>query len=294
MPPTADTTHRFLLFNTGDEDLEIYEVYSECPCTWAELTRENIAPGDTGSIILTFVAKGLEGTVERALEVSTNDPDNLFFDIIVCAYVDNELEISPRMLDLGVLSREELAAGQYDPPRLVVSENPDLEITHIDSNNPNIWVSFSGSSPLALEDPLPLVLEVDPETPPGELGGRLFIHTSDPDRPPAVVEVTGIIEGDIRVSPRTSLAAGSAKRGESFSEVISISVSGDYSVASVYTTVKGIEAVSKKTNPGKGYRIELVVAPDADLGKAIGEVVIETDHPEESTITIPFYGTIRK
>jgi hypothetical protein len=296
MPPTADTTHRFIISNTGDQDLEIYEVDSECPCTWAEITGDVIAPGDTASIILTFVAKGLEGRVERIIEVSTNDPDNLFVDIDVCAYVDNELEISPRMLDLGVVSREELGRGEYDVGHVTVSENPDLEITHIDSNNPSIWVVFDGDSPLDLEDPLPLELRLDPQTPPGLITGKLFIHTSDSRRPPAVVKVSGVIEGDVRVSPRRSLAAGNAARGGVFDQMLSVDVVGDkeVNITETYTTVAGVRAILEHENPGGGYRIKLFVEPEAGLGKAIGDVVIETDHPQESIITIPFYGTIRE
>lgn len=65
--------------NVGDAPLHIEAVTTSCGCTTAEVSPETIAPGESGSLRVTYDsgAHGPEfkGPVERQVFIDSNDPD---------------------------------------------------------------------------------------------------------------------------------------------------------------------------------------------------------------------------
>lgn len=63
--------HMFAFTNTGDAPLVITRASSSCGCTIPEFTREAIAPGERGELLVKFDGSG-RGTVSKNITVYTN------------------------------------------------------------------------------------------------------------------------------------------------------------------------------------------------------------------------------
>lgn len=63
--------HLFTFTNTGDAPLVITNARSSCGCTIPEYTREAVAPGEKGELLVKFDGSG-RGTVNKTITLSTN------------------------------------------------------------------------------------------------------------------------------------------------------------------------------------------------------------------------------
>lgn len=68
----ATVSTRMTLTNTGDSALVITRVQTNCGCTVAEYTHRAIAPGDTGSVTITYSTRDIPGPFEKKAYVYTN------------------------------------------------------------------------------------------------------------------------------------------------------------------------------------------------------------------------------
>ncbi|HLW14323.1 MAG TPA: DUF1573 domain-containing protein [Flavobacteriaceae bacterium] len=63
--------HMFTFVNSGDAPLVITNARSSCGCTVPEYTREPVAPGEKGELLVKFDGSG-RGTVNKNITLTTN------------------------------------------------------------------------------------------------------------------------------------------------------------------------------------------------------------------------------
>lgn len=68
----GDVSHEFIVTNTGDAPLELQNVKAGCSCTRPTWTNTPIEPGKTGTIKITYKAKGRPGPINRTISINTN------------------------------------------------------------------------------------------------------------------------------------------------------------------------------------------------------------------------------
>ena len=66
----------FTVTNIGDDTLLITAVRPSCGCTASKFTKEPIAPGASGTIEAIYKPANRPGNFNKAITVTTNDPDN--------------------------------------------------------------------------------------------------------------------------------------------------------------------------------------------------------------------------
>lgn len=64
--------HTFKFTNSGDNPLRIETVKPSCGCTSPKWTKEDVAPGATGEIVVEFDSKGKNGMQNKSVTVVTN------------------------------------------------------------------------------------------------------------------------------------------------------------------------------------------------------------------------------
>ena len=62
----------FMVKNTGDSDLMIYEAKGSCGCTVPQPPKEPIQPGSSAPIKVSFNSKGKPGAQEKTVTLTTN------------------------------------------------------------------------------------------------------------------------------------------------------------------------------------------------------------------------------
>ncbi|MDH3648207.1 MAG: DUF1573 domain-containing protein [Saprospiraceae bacterium] len=67
--------HDFVFTNKGNRDLEIKNVWVSCGCTKPSYPFLAIAPGEQGTIGITYNSVGKQGYQRATVRVMTNDPD---------------------------------------------------------------------------------------------------------------------------------------------------------------------------------------------------------------------------
>jgi len=64
----------FIIKNTGNADLIIYEARPTCGCTVANLTSKKLAPGETSRLDAVYDSHNANGQIHRFINVKSNDP----------------------------------------------------------------------------------------------------------------------------------------------------------------------------------------------------------------------------
>jgi uncharacterized cupredoxin-like copper-binding protein len=68
--------HSFVLTNNGGDVLKILDVKASCGCTAANPDKNELKPGESTQIKVSFNTKGRKGPQTKTITVKTNDPDN--------------------------------------------------------------------------------------------------------------------------------------------------------------------------------------------------------------------------
>lgn len=104
--PKETVSCEFKFTNAGDDVLKVGQPNSPCPCTVAELTKTEYAPGEPGVIIITkYEVPEHEGPTSQPLNVPTNDKTKGTVTLTVRAKVVRKVVFSPK--DLKILLRDE-------------------------------------------------------------------------------------------------------------------------------------------------------------------------------------------
>lgn len=68
--------HSFTITNSGDEILKISDVRASCGCTAATPDKNELKPGESTQLLVTFNSKGRKGPQTKTVNLKTNDPKN--------------------------------------------------------------------------------------------------------------------------------------------------------------------------------------------------------------------------
>ncbi len=123
MGPGAYGNCEFKFSNTGSKTLTIERVQSTCGCTVPELKKKEYAPGESGTIKVTFHAPSVKGKVKKHLYIISNDPKNPRVELSIEAEVVVKVSISPETVELRL---DQANAGM---PSLVVKSLDDQEFS---------------------------------------------------------------------------------------------------------------------------------------------------------------------
>ncbi len=68
--------HSFTITNTGDDVLKISDIRASCGCTAATPDKNELKPGESTQLLVTFNSKGRKGPQTKTVNLKTNDPNN--------------------------------------------------------------------------------------------------------------------------------------------------------------------------------------------------------------------------
>ena len=69
-------THVFVITNNGGDILKINEVHASCGCTAAKPDKDQLKPGESTNLVVTFNSTGRFGKQKKLIRVKSNDPEN--------------------------------------------------------------------------------------------------------------------------------------------------------------------------------------------------------------------------
>ncbi|WP_237390390.1 DUF1573 domain-containing protein [Fulvivirga sediminis] len=85
-------TTSFQLYNSGKTELKIREAKSNCSCAEASVKKDNLKPGESTEVKITFNSNGRRGNQQKSVTIFSNDPTASAQRVTVKAYVEAEGE----------------------------------------------------------------------------------------------------------------------------------------------------------------------------------------------------------
>jgi hypothetical protein len=93
--------HEFVVRNTGDAPLKIDKVTTSCGCTAALPTEQEIVPGKTAAIKVTFRSGRMRDRVTKYIYVESSDPLQPRATLTITGIVKREVEVTPSSVVFG-------------------------------------------------------------------------------------------------------------------------------------------------------------------------------------------------
>lgn len=171
-----NVTHEFTFTNTGDAPLKIGKVSSSCGCTAAFPSGQEIAPGKTGSIKITFRAGRMRNKVVKHIYIESNDTTQRRATLTFTGFVKREVDIVPFGIFLG-----NVKVGQ--------SVEREVQIRPVDVKTFRILEVRSNHQAVHVTDPEPIE---------DKQGGYRFKVTFGPLSQPERVNTTVIVRTDLK------------------------------------------------------------------------------------------------
>jgi hypothetical protein len=98
---SAGATHAeaaFRFTNAGRNRIAIKRVDSTCDCVVAQASKNEYAPGDSGEVVVTFIAAGHAGLQRKSVVVVTDDPSAPSTTLTLTVDIEPPVEITPAVL----------------------------------------------------------------------------------------------------------------------------------------------------------------------------------------------------
>jgi hypothetical protein len=272
--------HEFTVKNNGKADLIIGQVQSSCGCTVAQSDKKRLSPGEETQLPVTFDTSHERGHASRRIDVYTNDPVTPDLALTVQGVIKVESEATPAELDYGNVKH-----GTALTRDVVISYHGkanDFKINKVSNSNSSIAVTQ--------EPGFKLKVALLKTMPPGPFQDTIEVATNGR---PLEVPVYGRIVGDLVADP-AQVSFGILPHGAGALRIVRLTNSGSRPVA-IMGVSSSNPAVAVKSDPvtaGKLYKITLELRKGTADGQLRGQLVIQTDDPQQTSLTVPFYGIV--
>lgn len=289
----------FQIANQGDGDLLIKDAQPSCGCTVASFDKK-IVPGATGKLHATVATDNFDGPIAKHVTVLSNDPDTPRLVLTIKADVQAFLRVAPtyaRILQVQTQPAETTAINLW------ATDGKAVEIVSIDT--PFDWVLATVRRPTDAErtpdvpaDQWRIEVSLAPDAPVGPLRDSLRVRTNHPEEPEIEIPLSGNVRRVLHFQPEEAdfgkLVRPSKTAQEATRFVLKLFNFGKepVEVRSIATDLPFVTASIKAEDPGRRYRVELLLAADAPKGKFAGHLRAETSSPVMPTLEIPVKGKV--
>lgn len=272
-------THTYRFRNAGGLDLTIDNVRTSCGCTAAVTASRVVASGNAGAVVVECDTTDAVGSQNKTITVYSNDPAQPVTTLTLSGGVRADVAAAPPRLYIGHLGRGQTAANAV---RIV----GDVTVVSVEAEGARI-------EPVLSDGGRQLQVVVKKDAPLGSFEEIVTVRTSSNRRPLLRVPVVGVVDGDVTVSPG-QLDFGVTAPNATASRAVGVQHGGKFPVhiVAVRLTPAVGTAVITTNRDGRGYRVTVTLSAGLRRGKFSGTLEVETDHPEQSHLQIPFSGQV--
>jgi len=140
--------HIFTIKNIGKEELVISRVRSSCGCAATMLSSDNIKPGQSAELQITFNPTGYNGIVKKDIYIESNDPHLPTTKITIITEVEPipspQAFFSDSQWDLGLISQGDLPAFTF-----TIENKGELDLI-IDKIDASEYIQYDTEIPLTI------------------------------------------------------------------------------------------------------------------------------------------------
>jgi hypothetical protein len=311
--------HDFVFKNTGTEPLLLTNVRSSCGCTVPEWSKEPIAPGESGSVKVTFNPLRRPGAFRKSITVQSNAKQST-----VVLYIVGMVEPKPKTIadeypiEMGPIR---LSTNHLSVARIKNNETKTASINVLNGSDRSVTITIPDS-------PEHITFHVNPETLlPNQKGtismdfdasrvndwgfvsSRVYVYFNGEKFTGNLLAASGSIEEDfsgltaeqMANSPKMTIGEetfnfGNIEQGEVIEHDFSFKNEGKETllIRKIRTTC-GCTASSPSSTeigPGEDGTIHVTFNSRAKKGKQLQTVTVITNDPNNSTHYLRMAGTV--
>lgn len=286
----------FRFTNLGKSPLRIERVQPSCGCTGAEAEgRNEIPPGESGAIRVTYNTNGRPGHATKTVTVVTNDPNNQNVVLTFEVEVIREIDINP-----GQVYFYNVKKGEAKVQSVTILAKPGMPLKVLEAKSVNGAVSVA-LTPYVEKPATPTVggtrrgavVEV---TLPGnrEIGSifdEIVCKTDSTKKPEIKINVNGEVTGRVQVFPKQVYLNG--KGGDSTQLTIVADPPAGFAVRRVKMAKGQAKPWLKKSRTPDGktqWQVELAIPKSLPDGPIEDELSLFTNDSEQPEIKVPVRG----
>ena len=220
-------SHDFVFTNAGETTLLLKGGPTSCRCTGTKIERDQIPPGESAKVTVTFAADEKPGPYRETAKIRTNDPRQREVTLIITGRITVTVRAVPSELVFSRLSVDESATGQFrllcylDEPLEVlghkwanqeISEHFDVTFEPLSSdqrdeetglgNEENLGGSANSGEKEKVQSGYLAEVTVKPGLPLGTFRQTILIETNLEAAPTVTVPVTGTVGSEISIVGR--------------------------------------------------------------------------------------------
>ena len=179
--------HHLTLKNAGTEALHLGPIEASCGCTGAIASNEDLRPGETGSLAITFNSKNFTGQVHKTVVVKTTPATDPPLLIEFTATIIDEITCTPQQFWF-----KDAEVGKKSRLVITVKNNgkEPLRLTGWRSQLAGFTLTLP-STPIDTGKSAEVVAELTPEKAAPIISDAVFLTTSNPRRPELYLAVYG-------------------------------------------------------------------------------------------------------
>jgi hypothetical protein len=281
--------HSYTIRNTGELNLRIDNVRTSCDCT-ASISAGVLTPGASATVEVSFDTARAFGPARKSITLYSNDPTQPVTTLTLSADVIAAVAADPPQLYVGRIGRGQAVAKAI---RLLGREAG--AVVSVDTDGKVVDATLR-LMPQVADKSIRIAIKQD--APLGEFAESLAVRGPNRQAPILIIPVSGIVEGDLVVSPsRLEFAVPSS--GHSAAQSLAVNNRGRRPAQVLAATISPPvgDAQVRAVQAGKEYRVVIAlqdVAPAArrNAKPLEGTLQLKTDHPEQPLITVPFSAHI--
>jgi hypothetical protein len=236
---TKGKRHTFKVRNDGNAPLKLVGSHVSCTkCTFVDLPEEDIAPGETGEVVVRWNVDTYDDRFRQSASIDTNDPEHPVLRFLIEGRVVRPFEATPQELVFSNVPSEVGAEGKV---RLLAYFDPKFEVTGQRLGDESTADFYDVSlAPLSREDldahsakrGVEATIKVKPGLPLGQFKQRVIFNTNLENMAVFEVVVSGRVVGAVSIVGKAwdrdlnAVVLGSVKQSKGAKTELALLVKG--------------------------------------------------------------------
>lgn len=286
-PRGTKLVHHFKFTNNSQQAVHISGTRTSCHCSTARAIKQDIAPGESSSIMVEVNTILYSGTRDFTIYVNFDRPYTAETRLMLKTVSRDDITMSPDAINFGTVK-----LGSAPTLSVVIDHRTftGWKVTGIENDNGYLQTKIEPNGTSANSYRLTVRLRED--IPAGYWHASLGLVTNDPTTPRIRIPLSVEVQGLLAVTPQT-LNMGKLA-GDIIEKKIVIRGAKPFKI----TGVEGLDAIlsidQTKTDEAKlAHVLKLTYSGKADAGEMLKKLKISTDL-ENTTVELPVLGQVVK
>jgi len=178
------------LKNVGDQPLGIIQVQPSCGCTGTLMSSNSIAPGDTGTIKISFNSKNFSGRIDKTVTINSDSENEPRIVVEFTGVVKVEVAVTPAQFWFRNAEVGRMTSGNVT---IVNKGKNPLSLTGFSTELDGFTLKLP-AQPIAPGDSAQIEAEYTPKAVRSVVSDGVLVNTNNPLQPEVYIYIYGSVK----------------------------------------------------------------------------------------------------